>query len=105
MWISRSPLVECGLARRSDQGRIYDFFRDRVLFPIEDVSDRCRGFGGRVLSSGDQPKYINTPDTPYFHKGRTLYGLNRALPLLRSHRRAVLVEGYLDVIGMAEANL
>lgn len=98
-------LVQCGLARKSDQGRIYDFFRDRVLFPIEDLSDRCLGFGGRVLASGDQPKYINTPDTPYFHKGRTLYGLNRALPLLRAHRRAILVEGYLDVIGMVEADL
>lgn len=98
-------LIEAGLARKSDNGRVYDFFRDRVIFPIEDMSDRCLGFGGRVLNPEDQPKYINSPDSVIFHKGRVLYGLNRALPALRKNRRAILVEGYLDVIGLYEAGV
>ncbi len=98
-------LLEAGLVRKSDTGRIYDFFRDRVIFPIEDMSDRCLGFGGRVLRPEDQPKYINSPDSSLFHKGRLLYGLNRALPALRKQRRAIVVEGYLDVIGLYEAGI
>lgn len=98
-------LIEAGLARKSDNGRVYDFFRDRVIFPIEDMSDRCLGFGGRVLKPEDQPKYMNSPDSVVFHKGRVLYGLNRALPALRKNRRAILVEGYLDVIGLYEAGI
>jgi DNA primase catalytic core len=98
-------LMEAGLARKSDSGRLYDFFRDRILFPIEDLADRCLGFGGRVIRPEDQPKYINSPDSALFHKGRILYGLNRALPALRKNRRAILVEGYLDVIGLYEAGI
>jgi len=101
----QQSLIDAGLAKKNDQGRVFDFFRNRVMFPIEDISDRCVGFGGRVLDAKDQPKYINSPDSSLFHKGRLLYGLNRALSSLRQNRRAILVEGYLDVIGLYQSGI
>ncbi|MBW7858127.1 MAG: DNA primase [Leptonema sp. (in: Bacteria)] len=102
---SEQNLIDIGLARRSDTGRVYDFFRNRLMFPIEDISDRCIGFGGRVVVADEMPKYINSPDSSVFHKGRILFGLNHAIPHLRKNRRSFLVEGYLDVIGLYQAGI
>ncbi|MDR5683088.1 MAG: DNA primase [Armatimonadota bacterium] len=76
----------------------YDAFRHRLIFPILDLQDRVVAFGGRVLRPDDQPKYLNSRDSPVFHKGRTLYGLGWAREAIRSQGRAVVVEGYMDAI-------
>ena len=80
----------------------YDRFRDRVTFPIADRRGRIVGFGGRLLGPGE-PKYLNTPETPLFHKGSLLYNLDRAVQPARERGTVIVVEGYMDVIGLAEA--
>ncbi len=95
-------LVEAGLLGRSDSGECYDRFRGRLMFPIRDRRGRVVGFGGRAL--GDvQPKYLNSADGPLFDKGRLLYNLDIAGPAARKSGRLVVVEGYMDVIGVAQA--
>ncbi|MDH5435751.1 MAG: toprim domain-containing protein, partial [Gammaproteobacteria bacterium] len=79
----------------------YDRFRDRVMFPIIDRRGRTIGFGGRVLGD-DEPKYLNSPETPVFHKGRELYGLYQAQKALRNIERLMVVEGYMDVVALAQ---
>ena len=93
-------LLATGLVIRKDNGQHYDRFRDRVMFPIRDGRGRCIGFGGRVMGDGE-PKYLNSPETVLFHKGRELYGLYEARQALRSIDRLVVVEGYMDVVGLA----
>jgi DNA primase len=93
-------LLAVGLIIRKDSGSHYDRFRDRIMFPIREARGRCIGFGGRVLGE-DEPKYLNSPETVLFHKGRELYGLYEARQALRSIDRLVVVEGYMDVIGLA----
>lgn len=93
-------LLAVGLIIRKDNGRNYDRFRDRIMFPIRDARGRTIGFGGRVLGD-EEPKYLNSPETVLFHKGRELYGLYEARQALRSIDRLVVVEGYMDVIGLA----
>ena len=93
-------LLATGLVIRKDNGQHYDRFRDRVMFPIRDSRGRCIGFGGRVMGDGE-PKYLNSPETVLFHKGRELYGLYEARQALRSIDRLVVVEGYMDVVGLA----
>jgi len=85
----------------TSQNRRYDRFRDRIMFPIRDQRGRTIAFGGRVLGE-DQPKYLNSPETPLFHKGRELYGLYEARQALRRMDRAIVVEGYMDVIALAQ---
>jgi DNA primase len=93
-------LLQCGLTISQD-GKRYDRFRDRIMFPIRDRRGRVIGFGGRVL--GDQkPKYLNSPETPVFHKGRELYGLYEAQQANRRLKRLLVVEGYMDVIALAQ---
>ena len=82
--------------------RNYDRFRDRIMFPIRDARGRCIGFGGRVMGTHDEPKYLNSPETVLFHKGRELYGLYEARQALRKIDRLVVVEGYMDVVGLAQ---
>ena len=82
----------------------YDRFRGRLMFPIHDMRGRTVGFGGRILGQGE-PKYLNSPDGPLFDKGRLLYNLNRAAPPARKSGRLVIVEGYMDVIALAQAGL
>ena len=97
--ITQQTLQTAGLAGyQSERGRYYDFFRDRLLFPIFDAKGEVVGFGGRVLGDG-QPKYLNGPDTPLFSKSKVLYGLSQAAPAMRKARRAIVLEGYTDVIG------
>jgi DNA primase len=93
-------LLAVGLIIRKDNGSHYDRFRDRLMFPIHDSRGRCIAFGGRVLGD-DTPKYLNSPETVLFHKGRELYGLYEARQALRSIVRLVVVEGYMDVVGLA----
>ncbi|MCB1883353.1 MAG: DNA primase [Geminicoccaceae bacterium] len=98
-------LLEAGLvARREDGGGLYDRFRHRLMFPIEDGRGRVVGFGGRALGEA-RAKYLNTPETPAFHKGRLLYGLPQAVKAARERRRIVLVEGYMDVVALSEAGI
>ena len=99
-----AKLVEAGLLGRSDEGETYDRFRGRLIFPIRDARGRAVGFGGRAL--GDvQPKYLNSADGPLFDKGRLLYNLDRAAPAARKSGRLIVVEGYMDVIGLARAGI
>ena len=102
--IDEAALLECGLlVQPEDGGRTpYDRFRGRVIFPIADRRGRVLGFGGRLLGPGE-PKYMNSPETALFHKGRLLYGIDRAVEPARSAGTIVVVEGYMDVIGLAEA--
>ncbi|MGH8131093.1 MAG: DNA primase [Steroidobacteraceae bacterium] len=97
-------LGEAGLlVERSGKGEsgYYDRFRDRVMFPIRDARGRVIAFGGRVIDSGE-PKYLNSPETPLFHKGRELYGLYEARQALRKIERLIVVEGYVDVVRLAQ---
>ncbi|VAX10365.1 DNA primase [hydrothermal vent metagenome] len=93
-------LKETGMTLDSD-GRCYDRFRDRIMFPIRDYRGRTIAFGGRVLDD-TKPKYLNSPETPVFHKGRELYGLHEAHKALRNIERLLVVEGYMDVVALAQ---
>jgi len=93
-------LVECGLVVENE-GKRYDRFRDRVMFPIFNARGIVIGFGGRVLGAGE-PKYLNSPETPLFEKGRELYGFAQASDAIRAARRALVVEGYMDVVALAQ---
>ena len=95
-----------GLALPRDSGGYYDRFRGRLMFPIQDVQGRVRGFGARTLKDEpDQPKYINTPETPVFKKGAGFYGLYQAKEAIRKSGRALVVEGYFDQIALDQAGL
>ncbi len=96
-----AELAECGLVIDNDQGRRYDRFRDRIMFPILDQRGNVIGFGGRILDSGE-PKYLNSPETPLFEKGQELYGLTQARKAIREHDAVIVVEGYMDVVGLAQ---
>ena len=76
---SEEILISAGLAKKNKEGKLYDVFRDRLMFPIKDRKGRVVGFGGRVMNPDDQPKYLNTGDTPIFQKGKELYGLFEVL--------------------------
>ena len=92
-------LVESGLCSRSSSTRVYDRFRDRLIWPIRDVTGATVGFGARRLSEADQgPKYLNTPETPVYHKGQVLYGLDLAKKEIARSHQVVIVEGYTDVM-------
>lgn len=93
-------LLTAGLTLRNETGRVYDRFRGRVMFPIRDSRGRVVGFGGRVTDDGE-PKYLNSPETPVFHKGRELYGLYEARQAERNPARLLVVEGYMDVVALA----
>jgi DNA primase len=97
----RDLLIKGGMLVQNENGKIYDRFRDRVMFPIRDRRGRVIAFGGRVLGD-DKPKYLNSPETDIFHKGRELYGLYQARQTTRKLERIVVVEGYMDVIALAQ---
>jgi DNA primase len=101
-------LVESGLVIEHEdekgqdgEAKRYDRFRDRIMFPIRNVKGECIGFGGRVLDKGE-PKYLNSPETPVFSKGRELYGLFEARTAIRQHGYALVTEGYMDVVALAQ---
>jgi DNA primase len=104
-------LVECGLVIVNEQGRRYDRFRERVMFPILDQRGNVIGFGGRVIGQSKEatadgasigPKYLNSPETPLFEKGRELYGLTQARQAIRDSDTVIVVEGYMDVVALAQ---
>ncbi len=90
-----------GMLAESEEGRRYDRFRDRIMFPIRNHRGKVIGFGGRLLGDG-KPKYLNSPETPLFHKGRELYGLYEARRAVRKLKRLLVVEGYMDVVALAQ---
>ncbi len=94
-------LKDAGLVIDNDEGRRYDRFRDRIMFPILNQRGAVIGFGGRVLGDGE-PKYLNSPETALFEKGRELYGLSQARLAIRESGRAIVVEGYMDVVALAQ---
>jgi len=95
------PLATTGMLIKKDSGGHYDRFRERIMFPIRDSRGRVIGFGGRVLGD-DTPKYLNSPETPLFHKGKALYGLFEARQANRDIQRLLIVEGYMDVVMLAQ---
>ncbi|UNK42728.1 DNA primase [Luteimonas sp. S4-F44] len=98
-------LEKVGLLSKNERGHSYDKFRDRVIFPIHDRRGRPIAFGGRVLAAEDSPKYLNSPETPLFHKGRELYGLWQVRQANQKIERLVVVEGYMDVVALFQHGL
>lgn len=98
---STNPLVEAGLVIENEDGKRYDRFRDRIMFPILNLKGMIVGFGGRVLQQGE-PKYLNSPETPLFQKGRELYNLFAARRAIREAGRVIVVEGYMDVVALSQ---
>ncbi|WP_047512545.1 DNA primase [Vibrio harveyi] len=98
---NQDMLVTGGMLIENDKGNRYDRFRGRIMFPIRDRRGRVIGFGGRVLGDGT-PKYLNSPETPIFHKGKELYGLYEVLQAYREPPRILVVEGYMDVVALAQ---
>ena len=97
----QKDLVETGMMIEKDNGRAYDRFRDRIMFPIRNRRGQILGFGGRVIDQGE-PKYLNSPETELFHKGRELYGLFEMRRQLRNIQHVIIVEGYMDVVALAQ---
>jgi DNA primase len=92
--------VQAGLLVKKSERDCYDRFRHRLMFPIKDMRGRTVAFGGRALDEENPPKYLNSPETPIFHKGRTLYGLATAREACRRHKEALVVEGYFDLLAL-----
>ena len=99
-----ASLIDAGLCKQRESGSRYDFFRERIMFPIKNTKGQIIGFGGRVLDKGE-PKYLNSPETPLFQKGMELYGLFEARSSISQAQYALVVEGYMDVVALAQAGL
>jgi DNA primase len=103
--VSSEVAEAAGLIRKRREGQgHFDLFRERVMFPIRKISGEVVGFGGRILDKGE-PKYLNSPETPVFHKGRTLYGMDQTARYIRSEDRVIVVEGYMDLIALFQAGV
>jgi DNA primase len=102
--LDEKVVLESGLSAVRDDGKVFPRFRDRLLFPIHDLRGRVVGFGGRLLREGE-PKYLNSPETPIFHKGRQLYNLHQAKAAIRKQESVILVEGYFDVFRLVLADI
>jgi len=98
-----AQLEQSGLVRKRDDGTFYDYFRNRLMFPIHNESGKIIGFGGRALAADDNPKYLNSPETPIYRKSAVLYNLHRAKEAIHKEDRVILVEGYMDAIGVTAA--
>ena len=101
---AQKALLDTGMLSQNEKKRTYDRFRQRIMFPIHDHRGRVVGFGGRVLGDGE-PKYLNSPETPIFHKGSELYGLYAARGGIKEADGVVVVEGYMDVVALAQAGI
>ncbi|TGU87062.1 DNA primase, partial [Mesorhizobium sp. M00.F.Ca.ET.186.01.1.1] len=103
---SQELMVDAGLLAKSDGGKVFDRFRGRIMFPIQDTQGNVIGFGGRLLAGSQpksQPKYLNSPESLLFNKSATLFNLHRARPYIRKRKQALLFEGYVDVISAWQA--
>ncbi len=100
---SERELIETGMVSERDSGGTYDRFRNRIMIPIRDSRGRIIGFGARIVDPEDVPKFLNSPQTVLFDKGRMLYGLDKSKKAIRSSNQAVIVEGYMDVIALNQA--
>ncbi len=100
---SNEELLQAGLVTERDGGGVRDRFHNRIMFPIRDAMGKMTGFGARILDPNDIPKFLNSPQTPLFDKGRILYGLDQARKAIRDQGQAVIVEGYLDVIALHQS--
>ena len=98
-----AQMEQSGLVGKRQDGSIYDRFRNRLMFPIHNESGKIIGFGGRALAAEDEPKYLNSPETPIYKKSHVLYNLHRAKEAIRKDDRVILVEGYMDAIGVTAA--
>ncbi|HNF95008.1 MAG TPA: DNA primase, partial [Anaerolineales bacterium] len=96
-------LVDAGMLSERDSGGLFDRFRHRIMIPIRDENGKMAGFGARIVDPNDNPKFLNSPETAIFTKGRLLYGFDRARKPIRAADQAVIVEGYLDVIALHQA--
>lgn len=104
--ISEAVLLQAGLVNKGKSGGVYDKFRGRIMIPIRDARGRVVGFTGRILDKNASPaKYMNTGDTPYFHKGNLLFGLDTALKAIRTKKQAIVVEGHMDAISLHAAGV
>jgi DNA primase len=104
--LKNETLLSAGLIiEREKKGGCYDRFRDRITFPIFNLSQKIVGFGGRVIENEDEPKYLNSPESLIYHKGKILYGLNLSKEIIREKSAAVLVEGYIDLISLYQAGI
>jgi DNA primase len=101
---AQQELLQAGLSSQREAGGVVDRFRGRVVFPIHDVAGRVVAFGGRLLAEGE-PKYLNSPETPLYHKSNVLYGLHRAKEFIRREGVGIIVEGYFDLITAAQAGV
>jgi DNA primase len=102
--VSEDLAVAAGLVRRRDSGGTFAYFRERIMFPIRNIARQVAGFGGRLIVPGE-PKYLNSADSPHFTKGKLLYGFDTARMVIARAKVAVLVEGYLDLIALAQAGV
>jgi DNA primase len=100
---SEDEIVSTGMATSGESNRVYDRFRHRIMIPIRDSRGRLCGFGARIMDPQDQPKFLNSPQTTIFDKGRLLYGLDKSRKAIRSADQVAIVEGYMDVIGLYQA--
>lgn len=103
--VSEELLEKAGLVVPKESGGHYDRFRDRLIFPIATASGRTVGFAGRALDAQTQPKYLNSPETPVYHKGSVLYGLSEAKDAIRKQGYAILVEGYMDALSLFQSGI
>ena len=99
-----NDLITMGLAKKSDKGQIFDFFRNRVIFPVRNIQGQVVAFGGRIMDKSE-PKYLNSPETPLFSKSKTLFNFHQARAQLREHGHFLLMEGYTDVMMAQQHNL
>src|SRR5690606_35146885 len=98
--ISEDDLEKAGLVVRNDSGRIYDRFRDRLMFPVFNMAQKPIAFGARTLHPAESAKYINSPETPLYHKASVLYGLSHSRGEIRRAEAAIVVEGYFDYLSL-----
>tara|TARA_B100000676_G_scaffold312494_1_gene386977 strand:+ start:2201 stop:4045 length:1845 start_codon:yes stop_codon:yes gene_type:complete len=105
--VSHEIMTLAGMTIKDENKKdnFYDRFRNRIIFPIRDIRNRVVGFGGRVINTEDQPKYLNSPETPVFHKGGLLYNFSKIRPNIKSNDNLIVVEGYMDVVSLASKGL
>ena len=103
--IASESLMDAGLVKQSDKGKVYDAFRSRLIFPIFNLSQQVVAFGGRVLDNTQQPKYLNSPETKLYHKSEILYGLSHSKNAIMNSKEVIFVEGYMDFLQLFQSGI